>query len=329
LAFRHASPLGTFGRSVAQGFGSLFFVNMKISVKKLDRHQKMGWIAVAFSIVITCLWAFWGANETFHEGWYFETLVENLGLTIIQYLSPMLIFMGVGITSIFWPRVGGIIHILAALLAAWFFNIHANTVVLFIIAPLVGIGILYWFGSPPPRKIATRWIIGLPIGVAIVAGFVPAYRVSQRITDKNLDAQVVHGNGITLEWAPSGPGWPRDGVIWTEATRVCQLLNQDGNAIESEPQNIWRLPTVDEAVRSMTLHGENSHGVWDNTNAKAEYEHRPDKEFPLWDINSQVIYWWTATELDQKNVYIIVYDGKVWPRSKKLNMGSLGFRCVR
>lgn len=289
----------------------------------------MGWIAVGFSVAITCFWAFWGANETFHEGWYYETFMKNMGLAIIQYLSPMLIFMGVGIISIYWPRVGGVIHIVVALLAAWFFNILTNAVVIFIIMPLVGIGILYWYGSPPSRKIATRWMIGLPVLVTLVAGIVPAYRVSQRISERNLGAQLVHGNGITLMWAPSGPGWPREGANWYEAERVCQLLNQDGKTVASEPQNIWRLPTADEAVRSMALHGENSRGVWDSTNAKAEYEKRPDKEFPLWDIYSQIVYWWTATEADQENAYIVVYDGKVWTRAKQLNMGNLGFRCVK
>ncbi len=298
-------------------------------MKHLSKYQKMGWIAVGFSVVITCLWAFWGANETFHEGWYYESFMMNVGLALIQYFSPMFIFMGVGIISIYWHRVGGVIHIVAALLAAWFFNIFTNTVIIFIIMPLIGIGIFYWYGSPPPRKVAARWMIGLPLLVALVAGSVPAYRVSQRITDRNLDAQLVVGNEITLMWAPSGPGWPGEGNNWYEAVRVCQLLNQDGKTVASEPQNIWRLPTVDEAVRSMALHGENSRGVWDDKNAKAIYERRPDKEFPLWDIYSQVIYWWTATELDQENAYIIVYDGKVWPRAKQLDMGYLGFRCVK
>lgn len=289
----------------------------------------MGWIAVSISTIITCLWAFWGANEAFHEGWFYESFMENLGLTIIQYLSPMLIFMGIGIISIYWHRVGGAIHILVTILAAWFFNILTNTVVIFILAPLIGIGVLYWIGSPPPRKVALRLMIGLPLFVMLFSGMVPAYRVSQRITDRSLGAQVVHGNGITLTWAPRGLGWPQGGTNWYEAQRTCQLLNQDGKTISSELQNIWRLPTVDEAVRSMALHGENSHGVWDSTNTEAVYETRPDKEFPLWDIYSQIIYMWTGTEADQENAYIIVYDGKVWPRAKQLDMEYLGFRCVK
>jgi len=289
----------------------------------------MGWIAVGFSIAITGIWAYWGAIETFHEGWYYESFVMNIGLTVTQYLSPMLVFLGVGLISIYWPRVGGIIHVVVALFAAWFFNILANTVIVLIIVPLIGLGIFYWYGSSPPRKTAVRWMLGLPILITFVAGFVPAYRVSQRIKDRNLDAQIVNGNEVTLMWAPKGPGWPQEGTNWYEAVRGCQLLNQDGKSVASEPQDIWRLPTVDEIVRSMALHGENSKGVWDTKNKKATYEKRPDKEFPLWDTYSQIIYWWTNTELDQKNAYIIVYDGKVWPRAKKMDIGNLGFRCVK
>ena len=50
---------------------------------------------------------------------------------------------------------------------------------------------------------------------------------------------------------------------------------------------------------------------------------------PLWDIGSQVVYWWTATEVNDEQAYIIVYDGKVWPRPKGASQGNLGFRAVK
>jgi len=298
-------------------------------VKNLNKSERMGWIAAAFSITIACLWAFWGANEAFHEGWYYENLLKNLGLTVLQYLSPMLIFMGIGLVSITWPRVGGAFHIAVALLAAVFFDIRSNTVLLFGLIPLIGIGILYWYGRLPSRKAAARWMIALPVFVALVSGAVPGYRVSQRIDERSLEAQTVRGNGVTLTWAPAGPGWPREGTNWHDAQKACQWLSQDGKELASGPQNIWRLPGVDEAVRSMALHGENSRGMWDEKSAQTEYEHRPDKEFPLWDQYSPIIYWWTATEADAEKAYIIVYDGRVWERSKQLAVGSLGFRCVK
>jgi hypothetical protein len=79
----------------------------------------------------------------------------------------------------------------------------------------------------------------------------------------------------------------------------------------------------------MARHGKNSGGIWDAENAEAAYKTTPDKESPLWNVYSQVIYWWTATEVDEERAYIIVYDGKVWPRSKVFGPAYLGYRCVR
>jgi hypothetical protein len=99
--------------------------------------------------------------------------------------------------------------------------------------------------------------------------------------------------------------------------------------VAQTPQNIWRLPSVAEAVRSMARHGRNSMGVWDPLTSEAVYETKPDKESPLWNTRSPVIYWWTATEIDGNRAYIIVYDGRVWPRDKELSQDYLGFRCVK
>ena len=298
-------------------------------MKQLDKRQIAGWIAVGLSTAITCFWAFWGIIEAFHEGWYYESWLANVGLTFAQYLSPMLIFMGVTLISVLWPRFGGGLHVVCALLAAWFFGAFTNTVVFLLITPLIGIGALYWFGRPRPRKIAVSLAVGLPILTLIISGIAPVLRVSQRIDDGNLQARLVHGNGVTLVWAPDGPGWPRTGADWYEAQQACRYLDEDGLSLASAPQYIWRLPTVDEAVRSMARHGQNSGGVWNAETAKATYETTPDKESPLWNTHSQVIYWWMATEIDEEHAYIIVYDGKVWPRAKQLSLAYLGFRCVR
>lgn len=36
-----------------------------------------------------------------------------------------------------------------------------------------------------------------------------------------------------------------------------------------------------------------------------------------------------ATELNEKQALIIVYDGKAWPRPKDFRPGYLGFRAVK
>ena len=298
-------------------------------MKQLNKRQFTGWIAVAFSILITCVWAFWGIIENFHEGWYYESFLSNVGLMFVQYLSPMLIFWVVTLISIAWPRFGGILHVIFALLAAWFFQAFTNAAVFLLITPLVGIGVLYWFGRPQPRKLAFSLAIGLPLLTLFLSGMEPVFRVSQRIDDDNLQSRMVNGNGINLTWAPDGPGWPRSGSNWFEAQLVCQHLDEDGLTLAPGPERIWRLPTVEEAVHSMARHGQNSGGVWDPEMAKATYATTPDKESPLWNLHSQVIYWWTATETDEERAYIIVYDGKVWPRAKHFSPDYLGFRCVR
>jgi hypothetical protein len=298
-------------------------------MKQLGKRTVLGWIAVGFSTLIVCFWAFWGIVENFHEGWYYESLLSNVGLMFIQYLSPMLILMCVTLISVFWPRFGSGLHVILALLAAWFFQVFTNPGTLLLIVGLIGIVLLYWFGRPRPRRIAICLIIGLPILVLIISGTEPVLRVSQRIDDGNLQARLVRGNGVDLIWAPDGPGWPRTGVNWYAAQRVCQYLGQDGLTAAPVPQHVWRLPTVDEAVRSMARHEQNSGGVWDAGIAEANYRTTPDKESPLWNVHSQVIYWWTATQVDEEHAYIIVYDGKVWPRAKQLGQAYLGFRCVK
>jgi hypothetical protein len=298
-------------------------------MNKIDRRLVVGWIAVGISTLITCVWAFWGILENFHEGWYHESLLSNLGLMFLQYLSPMLIFMGVTLISIFLPRIGAGLHMIVALIAIWFFQAFSNAATFLIILPLIGLGALYWFGRPQPRRIAVSLAVGLPVLTLIVAGIAPVYRVSKRVNDGNLQARWVHGNGVSLIWAPDGPGWPREGGSWYEAQNACQYLSEDGLTIATIPQHIWRLPLVDEAVKSMARHGQNSGGVWDAEAAEATYETSPDKESPLWNVHSQVIYWWTATEIDDNKAYIIVYDGKVWPRAKDFGPAYLGFRCVK
>ena len=297
--------------------------------KPIDKFGILGWIAVAISTLITCVWAVWGIIENFHEGWYYASWPANLGLMLTQYLGPMLIFMVVTLISIYRPRLGGGAHGIVAVLAVWFFGAFSNAAAFLIIIPLAGLGLLYWFGRTQPRKVAVWIVVGLPLLTLVVAGIGPALRVSQRVDDGNLGIRYVEGNGVALSWAPDGPGWPKEGGTWYEAQQACQYLQEDGLALGAAPQDIWRLPTVDEAVRSMARHGQNSEGEWDADNAQATYEKTPDKDSPLWNVHSQVIYWWTATEIDAGKAYIIAYDGQVWPRSKDFGPAYLGYRCVK
>ena len=247
----------------------------------------------------------------------------------VQYLSPTLIFVGLSLLSINLPRAGGIVHATLGLLLPVFLRQFNFTFAVFITLPLVLLGALYWIGRPQPRKLASGLVIALPALALLVCGAEPAWRIAGRLNDGNLQARLVIGNDVRLVWAPDGPGWPHQGVDWYEAKRRCQYLAADGQDLSAAPVNIWRLPTIEEAVRSMSRHGRNSSGVWEPQSTSASYKTTPDKESPLWNIHSQIIYWWTATDVDQQNSYIIVYDGKAWVRRKQIHPSYLGFRCVK
>ncbi|HYG34127.1 MAG TPA: aspartyl protease family protein, partial [Clostridia bacterium] len=301
-------------------------------MNELTWKYSVGWSAVWISTVITCFWAFWGINENFHEGWYYSSLLQNLGLMVIQFLSPMLLFMGITLVAVFWPKIGACLHLaLGIFLGLFFFRPLTSTIALFIMGPMVVLALLYWYGKPHSRQLAVCVLILFPLLTLIICGVSPALRVATRLDDGNRGARQIEGNGVCLIWAPSGPGWPDRGTFnWEEANRRCQYLTEDGTALASTPQNIWRLPTADEAARSMSRHGRNSGGSWSPSTGQASYRNQPpDKETPLWNPRSPIIYWWTATEKDARLAYIAVYDGRVWPRSKQVRMGDLAFRAVK
>ena len=308
-----------------------------IVLRRLNRAQVFGWSAVFASTAFTCFWAFWGAIENFHEGWYFPSLARNLALMFAQYLAPMLGFLLVALASVRWPRVGAVMHCSAAIFALWFFGLNHTAPLYFIVAPLLLLALLYWFGRPEPRRRALALVAGLPVLVALGCMVEPIWRVSGRVNDWYFGARLVEGNGVKLIWAPAGPGWPLNfdharetGMMhWAKANERCQYLNADGSALAATPQNIWRLPTVDEAVRSMARHGQNAGGVWDAEKKQPHYQIRPDKETPLWHPHSMVIYWWTSTEIDERRAWLIVYHGGVFPRDKRFAPPYFTFRCVK
>ena len=278
--------------------------------------------------MIAGFWAFWGGIENFHEGWYFTSLWRNLALMVVQYLAPMLVFVAVALVGIRWPWVGGGLHALGAAYVGWRFY-RAPVAWHFIVGPLLLLGLCYSLGRPRPRRWAAAVVVGLPLLTLIICMAEPVVRVAGRWDDGDRGVRRVDDNGVDLLWAPQGPGWPPNGVRWDEAVRRCRFLTADGTALADSPQDIWRLPTVEEAVRSQCRHGQNAGGTWDTATGRAEYRSQPDKESPLWDPHSQVIYWWTATEVNEAQAFIIVYNGSVWPRPKNAYWGYLGFRAVR
>jgi hypothetical protein len=298
---------------------------------KLSPAKKIiGWIAVTITVIFTNLWTYWGIVENFHEGWYSESLLENLQMLFLQYLLLPIVFCVSAVFSIRWPKIGLGVHIGLGLFLAWFFRGAAfNVIGVMVVLPVLGLGFMYFWGRPEPRKWAYRMIVIIPL--VIILGIAPfrLYQVSQRVNDGDFGIRLVEGNEVSLVWAPRGPGWPDKGVSYDEAVQICRYLSEDGTTIMEEEQNIWRLPSVDEAVRSMMLHNENAGGFWDAETEKASYEKIPDKETPLWDTHSQIIYYWAQGDPDSDQAYIVVYNGGVFKRYKNATYGYLSFRAVK
>ncbi len=313
----------------------------------MNKPTIIGWIAITLSTLLSCLWAFWGVFESFHEGWYFQSPIENLMLTM-KYLTLMAVLTALSIIALRWPGAGGVLYGLFGIgFFAWLCLTRKTSGLAVIlgwlpmILPLVMVGILFWCGRPAPSKRVYQICIVLPVLVGITTGVEPAWRIAGRIDDGDRGMRYVEGNGTGMIWAPEGPGWPnpnpRDqtwraewsGPTWEEARQSCRNLARDGKSLGRTPQDIWRLPTTEEVVRSMARHGKNSGGVWDPASGRASYATRPDKETPLWNPYSPVIYWWTATECGDGRAYVISHEGMVFCRAKDRRMGSQGFRAVR
>ncbi len=313
----------------------------------MERTTISGWIAVGISTMISSLWAFWGAFESFHEGWYFKSLGQNLICTA-RYLTLMFIFTALSVIALRWPRAGGILYELFGVgFCVWILMtrkvLNVGVILSFVpvLVPPLFLGILFWVGRPNPLSLAYKICILVPLGVAAAFAAEPVIRIAGRIDDGHRGPRLVTGNNVELIWAPSGPGWPdpdpRDktwlrewrGPTWEEAQGICRHLTADGKSVADTEQNIWRLPAVDEVVRSMTRHGKNCGGVWDAAKRRASYTKKPDKESPLWNPHSVIIYWWTSSELGTRRAYSVDFNGNVYIRDKKSHLGSQAFRAVR
>jgi hypothetical protein len=118
-------------------------------------------------------------------------------------------------------------------------------------------------------------------------------------------------------------------------TGLCRYLCSDGSTLTAEPQDIWRMPTTDEIVRSLVRRGENAGCVWDGRSGNAECQVQPNKDTPLWNPNASPIYHYSGEEYDQNSAWYVPYTGGGWyggtigAQSKNGGNSRHGFRCVR
>jgi hypothetical protein len=285
-----------------------------------------GWSAVALSTAALCFWAFWGSAEAFHEGWYHHELWRNLAMTFGQYLMPVVVILIPVSIALRWRRAALPVFLLLALSASLFFRKGAGLVLIAI--PLTAIGILFSVGRAEPKRWAWRAVLGLPLATALVTGAYPGYRAMTRLDDGNYSARLVEGNGVRLVWAPEGPGWGSHYASWQQAADRCAHLSADGRELRPQTVGIWRLPTIDEAVRSMVRRGRNAGGVWDPAAQRATYRTLPEKESPLWKRYSPIIYWWTATADGPERRFRIAYNGYVMAAPPSGWGDYWSYRCV-
>jgi hypothetical protein len=286
-----------------------------------------GWAAVAASTSLSCFWAFWGSAENFHEGWYYREWYRNAGLALAQYLPWMFVPMGAALAALWKPWVGFLLHLGLAAAAISLFGLDSVGGRL-IALPIAFLGALYVHGRPAPARWARRALVLTPLLTAVAAGAYPAWRVFTRPSDVVTGAVHIVRPGIDITWAPAGPGWGH-GVTWGEATRRCAFLDAGGTTPTAAPVDVWRLPTVDEAARSMIYRGRDAEGRWNAEARVTSFTVQPDKEAPLWNPFSHVIYLWTSTERDAQRAYFISYNGQAHPRNKSAHPGYQGYRCVR
>ena len=211
-----------------------------------------------------------------------------------------------------------------------------------------------------------RWLIatGIPIGVAVGATIGNAPILLTRQDDGIRTERLIEGNGVRLVWAPEGPGWAKGGeevgsnLAWNQIALygmtpvgtdlkakdayrqasqaemdtfcLCRYLSADGQTLMDFPQNVWRMPTTQEVVRSLVHHGRAAGCTWDGTSSFAVCDELPDKESPLWATDYWPIYLWTADEHDTAQAYFVGYNGRaVSYQNKWWGNPRHGFRCVR
>ena len=348
------------------------------------KHKLPGYVGAGLCILVTCFWTFWGVVEMFHEGWYqpFEWLF---------FLLPAGVCLALTLVTLTWPRLGGwLLIIIGGAFYAWRlwhiairFGLTLSAVLswLPVSGLLVLVGALFLFEGRRRRLAAAppdpRWwrrnlrylvAIGTPVLLGLVLAVEPAIRVAGRVDDGYRGERLIRGHGVTLTWAPAGPGWMTStkGYTWNQIAlygvspvgfegkrsgrnglcdkdtdtgcataadmqryNVCRYLSADGARLMDAPQGYWRMPTTDELVRSLVRRGENAGCAWNGQLGWQPCDVQPDKETPLWNPQAPVIYYWSADEYDTLEAHKVAYNGRVDALRKYTGLGSCGYRCVR
>jgi hypothetical protein len=320
---------------------------------------------------LTTIWTFWGAGEMYHEGWW------GAWTNRLPYLAPIVLTLLPTLAALTWPMIGGAVLIVLGIGLAIFFGLDN---------PLLGgamviIGALFLTHGllkrredwPEPESLpwwrTNLWYIvaiGLPVVVFLSMSINMLPVVLTRVDDGIRSERLIEGNGVTLIWAPKGPGWnwrqgwggypswqdvalygvdpigfeSKVGFDWRQGqfatsedmarTNLCRYLSEDGLALADESQDVWRMPTTDEMVRSLGRHGESAGCTWGGeVRRRADCETLPDKESPLWATDEPAVYYWTAESHDDSRGHFVAYNGMVNATMKSGGNPRHSYRCVR
>jgi hypothetical protein len=355
------------------------------------RRKLPGIIAIGLVTLTTTLWTFWGVGEMYYEGWW------GAWYNRLPYLGLPAICLAFTLVAVTWPRVGGwILTVAGGAFTAWRWVRQAQLGDLTVgwmlgwfpaSGLLVITGVLFLLegryrrqrraaGWKPPQRWLRRnsrylFAVGLPLLTALLVTILFVPWLGERFDDGNRGARLLEGNGVTLVWAPKGPGWnwhPLEGhgrrPSWDdialygvppagihaerkpgyreahaapsdmETTGLCRYLSEDGTALMSEPQDVWRMPTTDEVARSLVQGGENAGCTWDGVSVGADCSRQPNKDTPLWAADESPIYYWTADEYDAESAWYVPYTGglryggSITHQPKHWGNARHGFRCV-
>ena len=184
---------------------------MKISKQTLARLP--GWVASALMIFFSTFWTYWGASEMYHEGWW------GAWYNRLPYLAPIAATLLPTLLAFRFPLAGGVLIVGVGVFAFFFFGSDVAFIGLAIAlvgAAFVTDGVLKRRAAQPenasnPSSWWRDWRYLAALGTPLIVFLgVSAYMlpfVLTRVDDGDHSARLIEGNGVSLVWAPQGPGW--------------------------------------------------------------------------------------------------------------------------
>ena len=279
------------------------------------RSRLPGILATALMTAFVAFWTFWSFGELYCEGW---------GMPFPQplaYLIPFAVALALGAAASAWPRLMGAGIIVASTafygwaismnLGRWGFSWGLVLSWAGMASLTLAGGALFIVdgttrarrGAEPNRRPAPWW--RRRMRWLAVVGVPPVGLKTGRETGMR------HATADDMA-----------------RTGLCAYLNAEGTALMSEPQHIWRMPTADEYVRSLTRDGKAAGCAWNGERGRMKCSRQPDKETPLWNPDDPPIYMWTS-EQSATDAWFVNYQAFVSHQPKGFGNPRHGYRCVK